>query len=69
MNRPVFMLRLRWSITAMAVGAIIAVGATATTITVGRNTRMTGIVNADIEPHHGAWAETQAPSLVLRKPR
>ncbi len=64
MNRPAIMLRLRWSITVMAVGAIIAVGATATTITVGRTTRTTGIVNADIEPHHGAWAETPAPSLV-----
>jgi hypothetical protein len=68
MNRRGTMLRLRWSITVMAVGAIIAVGAIATTITVGRIAIMTGIVNADIEPQLGGWAETPAPSLNYGSP-
>jgi len=68
MNRLGIMLRLRWSIMATAVGAIIAVGATATTITIGGNTTMTGIVNADIESELGAWEETPAPSLNYGNP-
>jgi len=63
------MLRLRWSITVTAVGAIIAVGAIATTIAVGGNTPMTGIVNADIESHVGAWEENPGPLLASRKPQ
>jgi hypothetical protein len=46
------MLLLRWSITAMAIGATIAKGEGATMIAVGRNTMTKAVVDADIHCYY-----------------
>ncbi len=49
MNRPVTMLHPRWSITVVAIGAIITTPAGTTLITVAANTMAKVIIDADFD--------------------
>jgi hypothetical protein len=61
MYHRVIMIRLRWSTTGAAIGAIIVMGAGAAAIMVGRTTGKKAMIRGDSESHDGAREATCAP--------